>query len=260
MASAQEATLELVGMPIPVFHVGPIQQPPIRHDDGHLGQFPPRQATAADYAQLAAWIARLEVGEAIQGLPFLPKNDLPDALAAYRHFLFGKGRDRTFHYERYVQNDPSGRDTLANAIAQAQDAAEELFWMRRNKPTGSNFHMVSSAIPCGTDPDESPWGHLYPYPETENWQKAIGAHYLWLSAQVMASTVVGRTTFAMHLVCHVEDRYNFNPGSEDMQPAYPMKRTDDSSWLDSGFNTRTTRLSLAWCGGRQRSLGRRIQR
>jgi hypothetical protein len=138
MAPPLESTLEIVGLAIPVFRVGPPQRPPIKHDDGFLGRFPRRQPTAADYAELSGWIARLEAGEAIQGIPFLPKNDLPDALAAYRHFLFGKGRDRTFSYERYVEHDPSGKVTLGSAITQAKLAAEELFWLRRSKPDEAN--------------------------------------------------------------------------------------------------------------------------
>ena len=38
-------------------------------------------------------------------MPFIPHHDLPDALAAYRHFLYCKGADRTFSYERYVASN-----------------------------------------------------------------------------------------------------------------------------------------------------------
>jgi len=209
-------------MPIPVFTVGPPQRPRIVHDDGFLGRFPPRRPTANDYAELTKWIGRLEVGEAIQGLPFLPKNDLPDALAAYRHFLFGHGKDRTFSYERYVQNDDSGRETLKNATFQAQMGAEELWAARsRRRPGAVTFQMTSTIIPCGADPEESPWGDLYPYPATENWQKAIGAHYLWLSAQVAAVPSGLQTRMVMHLIGHAEDRYNFNPDNADIATGIP---------------------------------------
>ena len=69
-----------------------------------------------DRAKYAEWAALLEAAEAAQGIPLIPHNDLPDALAAYRHFLYGKGADRTFWYERYVASDASGKTTLANAI------------------------------------------------------------------------------------------------------------------------------------------------
>jgi hypothetical protein len=218
---AVESTFDFVGMPIPVFRVGPPQRPAIKHDDGHLGRFPRRQATAADRVELTKWIGRLELGEAIQGVPFLPKNDLPDALAAYRHFLFGKGQDRTFSYERYVQNDPSGKVTVSNAVVQAKLAAEALFAGRRSRADQWTFNMVSSAIPCGADSEESPWVELYPYPETENWQKAIGAHFLWVSAQVTATGTGLHPTLTMHISVHAEDRYNFNPGDSDISTGIP---------------------------------------
>jgi hypothetical protein len=178
-------------------------------------------ASEEDRAELRKWIGRLEIGEAVQGIPFLPKNDLPDALAAYRHFLFGKGQDRTFSYERYVKNDDSGAVTLANAILQAQLAAEDLFTQRRANPKGWNFDMTSTAIPCGADSEESPWGELYPYPATENWQKAIGAHQIWLSATVTGTDVGPNTSMSMFLTVHAEDRYNFNPGDADIATGIP---------------------------------------
>jgi hypothetical protein len=207
-------------MPVPVFRSGPPQRPSIHHDDGFLGKYPPRAPTASDYAELTTWMARLEAGEAIQGVPFLPKNDLPDALAAYRHFLFGKGADRTFSYEKYLRDDPSGHATLANAILQARVAAEELASMRPFAQYGSTFSMTSTAIPCGTD-EKNPWSELYPYPETENWQKAIGAHSLWLSAGVTVAGDRLHSGMTMHLILHAEDRYNFNPGEADIATGVP---------------------------------------
>jgi hypothetical protein len=215
-----QTTLQITGMPVPVFSVGPPQRPPIRHDDGFLGKFPPRKPTVEDYALLSKWMARLEAGEAIQGVPFLPKNDLPDALAAYRHFLFGNGADRTFSYEKYLHDDPSGQVALAQAILQARLGAEELASLRPIPPYLATFTMTSTAIPCGADP-LSPWADLYPYPETENWQKAIGAHYLWLSAAVTVGGSHLHTSMTMQLTLHAEDRYNFNPGDEDMATGIP---------------------------------------
>jgi hypothetical protein len=208
------STLEFPGLPIPVFTIGPPLAPKIEHDNGHLGAFPARRPTAADYAELTRWVARLEVGEAIQGVPFLPKNDLPDALAAYRHFLFGKGKARTLSYERYISSDPSGEITLHNASAHAQLAAEQLF-LSVQAAGKFAFDMTSRPIHCGLDPEESAWGELYPYPQTENWQKTIGAHYLWLSARVNGAGTPTCTNMTMYLTLHVEDRYNFNPGIPD---------------------------------------------
>lgn len=214
------STLEFPGLPIPVFTVGPPLAPKIKHDDGHLGAFRSRRPTAADYAELTKWVARLEVGEAIQGVPFLPKSDLPDALAAYRHFLFGKGKARTVSYESYIRNDPSGEITLHNASTHAQLAAEQLLLSLQSSGKYA-FDMSSSAIQCGLDPEESAWGELYPYPQTENWQKTIGAHCLWLSARVSSAGTPTGANMTMYLTLHVEDRYNFNPGDSDIATGIP---------------------------------------
>jgi hypothetical protein len=72
--------------------------------------------------------------------------------------------------------------------------------------------MTSTAILVG-DIDS------FPYPVTVNWQKALGGHYIWMSADVEVS-VEGRT-FNMSLVVHAEDRYNFNPGQSDIASGIP---------------------------------------
>jgi hypothetical protein len=62
---------------------------------------------------------------------------------------------------------------------------------------------------------------MFPYPATENWQKAIGAHVVWLSAVVGATEVDGAVQFSMSLTVHAEDRYNFNPGAHDIATGIP---------------------------------------
>jgi hypothetical protein len=203
-------------VPIAAYKVGPPIRPSITHDDGFLAKFRPRAPTFADRARYAKWAALLEAAEAAQGMPLIPHNDLPDALATYRHFLHGKGADRTFSYERYVHGDPSGKVTLDNAITDARLGAEMIFTERSLRPS---FQMSGTAIPCGSDdPDLS---DLFPYPETENWQKALGAHRIWLSALVALSGPSARPEFSMLLTVHAEDRYNFNPGNADISTGIP---------------------------------------
>lgn len=157
------------------YFVGAPRRPEIRHDNG-FGQFPRRNPTSADRRRYAKWQGRLELAEAIQGVPGAPKNDIPDALAAYRHFLQGRGAARTFSYERYVANDASGRTTLQSAILEAMAAAYTLH--ASAAPTGGTFSFTGSAIPRGGT------NGSFPYPATENWQKAIGAHSIWISGDV----------------------------------------------------------------------------
>ena len=80
--------------------------------------------------------------------------------------------------------------------------------------------MSGPAIRCGADPGKSPRNSMqFPYPATENWQKAIGAHWIWLSGsvEVFTNPQIGRpSTFRAVMDLHAEDRYNFNPGDADL--------------------------------------------
>ena len=104
------------------YRIGKPTRLDIKHDNGHLDRFPKREPTAYDRLQLAKWIAMLEGSEALCNaqtgkiMPQCHGEDLADANAAYRHFLFGKGADRTILYERFVENDASGKTLLPNLI------------------------------------------------------------------------------------------------------------------------------------------------
>jgi hypothetical protein len=142
---------------------------------------------------------------------------LVDGTAAYRHFLEAGGQKRVFSYERYVQNDQSGRTTLNNAILDIQDGAETVF---AANPTLTSFNITGGAIGCGS-------GGLFPYPATENWQKAIGGHSIWLSGVVTVNTTGTDVQFDMAMTLHAEDRYNFNPGQADLATGIPDSANGD---------------------------------
>lgn len=184
------------------FQIGSPMHPQIQHDNGFLDQFAPRAPTLADRANLLRWRAMLEGSEA-----FRP--DLADANAAYRHFLDGEGRDRIFSYERYIESDVSGQTTLRTLITDAQRHAEVMGQGR------TQFSMSSDAYAAGGSDAR------LPYPETENWQKTIGAHSLWTSADVQVVGNAPARTFTMTFTLHAEDRYNFNPGAADIATGIP---------------------------------------
>ncbi|MEO7495931.1 MAG: hypothetical protein ABIT83_18865 [Massilia sp.] len=196
------------------YRIGPPTRPAIRHDNGHLDMYPPRAPTASDRAQLVRWFAMLEGSEALcnaqtgKYLAACNHEDLSDANAAYRHFLSGNGKDRTINYERYLQGDPSGPDVIKNVLADFQTQAEIIGKDRLR------FAVTSDAYTVGN-------GGIAPYPATSNWQKAIGAHFLWVSANVVASVDKGKIVYDADLVFHVEDRYNFNPGAADVATGIP---------------------------------------
>ena len=198
--------------------LGAPQRPSIKFDNGFLDKFKRRRATTSDYLALAKWKAKLEIAEAL-------RSDLTDATAAYRHFLEGSGQKRTFSYERYVQNDQSGRLTLQNAIIDIQDGAEEV-WAAA--PSLENFNITGGAISCGGS------SRQFPYPATENWQKAIGGHVIWLSGKVSVSKDrSGKAQFRMDVTIHAEDRYNFNPDQHDIATGIPD--SDNGNFEVSGL-------------------------
>lgn len=202
-------------MPVAQYLIGPPTRPNIRHDNGFLESLPRRNPASNDRLEYARWISRLEAAEAIQGVSFVPHNDLPDALGAYRHFLRGKGRDRMFSYERFVSNDPNGAIVLSNSILDAQHGAELLYKQHFAGQSPVHFQMCGSVIPVG-DNDPS-----FPYPKTENWQKTIGAHFIWISAEVDVEVTNGTPGYKMLMTLHAEDRYNFNPGAKDIKTGIP---------------------------------------
>src|SRR5215510_4364195 len=173
------------------YKTGPPTRPDIHHDNGFLQNpndpndptpIPTIPPTDADRQALRDWRNKLEWAERAQWLPFGPHTDIEDGLAAYRHFLDGNGADRTFSYDKFVRDDKAGKTTLQNATRDVQLGAEEIYnQMIAQDPSLKNgpvtFTMTGTQIPVGGS-------DKFPYPETENWQKAIGAHQIWMSATV----------------------------------------------------------------------------
>jgi len=197
------------------YRIGPPARPSIPHDNGHLDMYPTSEPTVADRGQFMKWTAMLETSEALCNaqtgsmIGMCNGEDLSDANAAYRHFLFGDGKDRTINYERYLRNDPSGSELIHNLLSDFQSHVEIIGKDRVKFSVTSNYYTVGR-------------GGIAPYPSTANWQKTIGAHFLWVSADVVVSVNAGGKIFyEADLVIHVEDRYNFNPGSTDVATGIP---------------------------------------
>lgn len=234
------------------YKIGPPERPNIQHDNGFLDNFPPHPPTLHDYEQYMWWrYVMLEGAESVQHIPFLPHNDLPDAIAAYRHFLTGNGADRTFSYERYVRDDPSGRITLNNAILEAEEAAEKLYHDHfrpgdPKSPPHVHFQMTGSGLSAGGR--QNTW---FPYPQTENWQKTIGAHWLWLSGEVDVDIQAGIPHYKVVMTLHAEDRYNFNPGMHDIATGIPDSANGEFELSGLGhqyMHYSTLVRNLTWTG------------
>lgn len=232
-------------MPVAQYTIGPPTRPNILYDNGFLDKFPPHKPTASDYARRALWLAKLEGGEAVQNIPLLPHNDLSDALAAYRHFLTGNGTERTFSYERYITSDESGKKTLANAILDARQGAELIYASVFRGQSPVHFQITGSGISVGgINP-------AFPYPATENWQKAIGAHVIWISAEVDTLIQNGISQHSMIMTIHAEDRYNFNPGAKDIATGIPDSENgifEITGLAKQYMNFGTLQRTISWSG------------
>ncbi len=203
----------------------PIRPASIVFDDGFLGSFPPREPTVGDYASLARWQVQLSGAEAL-------RPDLAEGCAAYRHFLYGGGAPFTFSYEAYVMNDESGRITLSNAMLDIQDGVEVVY---ESNPALTRFSLTGDAISVSDSSME------FPYPATENWQKAIGGHVIWLSGQAQVEDRGGETWFTLDMTLHAEDRYNFNPGQNDIVTGVPD--SDNGTFEITGLAHQFTQTS-----------------
>jgi len=196
------------------YKIGLPTRPQINHDNGHLAKFKKREPTIADRLQLAKWIGMME-GSDLFCKPLTSKyfldchgENLSDANAAYRHFLFGKGADRTIPYDRYLKEDESGRSLLSRLET---DFRLHITAIGKNR---TKFSVTSSEYTIDI-------GQFGPYPNTTNWQKTIGAHSVWISADIAISSIEGKITYDAAITLHMEDRYNFNPGESEVATGIP---------------------------------------
>lgn len=210
------------------FTEGSPVRPSIHHDHGFLddgtGKIDDskrRPPTEEDYEAFAKWLAMLEGAE-------LLRPDMIDATAAYRHFLFGNGRDRGFDYNRFLEGDSSGERIGKSLVEDTCAAAIELHDKMKHRPSSGErvdtFSITSDVLGAGPIYDEqNGTDRRYPYPATENWQKTIGAHFIWVDGQVnvRVDPAAKQRHFSITMTVHVEDMYNFNPGASDIATAVP---------------------------------------
>jgi hypothetical protein len=170
-------------------------------------------------------------------MPFCDGEDQTDAFAAYNHFLHGNGATRTIDYERYIANDPSGRQLLHDVLADLRKHVEILAHNRIKFSVTSKAYSVSNI------------GDL-PHPETVNWTRTLGAHFVWVSADVTVS--VGRNSklaYSADVTIHAEDRYNFNPNQVDVHSSIPDRWNGvlETSGLGHQYdNVGTARRQISW--------------
>jgi hypothetical protein len=174
------------------YHIGPPTAPKLAFDDD-FPYDPDASPTMGDYASWEKWNAKLRGAQAV-------RPDLDDATAAYAHYLDATGTDMQVDYEEAYKEDESIRRAVDNEIRTAQRQAERI--IRETGQTG--FEMTGDPA-LETDLAGR-------YPSTENWQKTLGDHTIYGTAQV----VVTGNQVTMKIKVHAEDMYNFNLDSEDV--------------------------------------------
>ena len=170
----------------------------------------------SDYTLLAACVAAVESAE-------LLRPDLVDATAAVRHYLDGGGAQRDPQLERFFAQDNAGAVILKSVLDDATIGAQEVHGAAMYKdPDNPDFSAMSlqmhawKPVVVGSDA-------RFPYPATENWQKAIGGFSIWATGNISASVdeAKGMRTIDMEIHIEMEDMYNFNPGQNDISTGVP---------------------------------------
>lgn len=196
---------------IPFKLVDKAERPDIKFDhgflddgNGNLDTSKKRDPEFSDVLAYMKWDAKVSAAEIL-------RPDLVDATRAYRNFLSGFGFPMVFDYEKYVREDRAGKKMVESSIEDATAAALEF-----SDNTGkTDFTMQTAGIAIG------PKNSRFPYPGTENWQKAIGAHVVWIEAKVKVKVEDKKRLFEILLILRAEDRYNFNPKNADIATGIP---------------------------------------
>jgi hypothetical protein len=204
-----------------IFVEGKTTKPLIKHDHGFLDdgkgnidKSKMREPTPQDYWAYAKWTTKASAAEYAFWLT--------DAVKAYEHFLWGMGTEREVDYEGFVEDDTSGQTMLKMIIKFTTNDAITIF---SNKfPIKSLTNDFETTFQMYTPKALSVGGSsIFPYPKTENWQKAIGAHFIWCEAIVNLKRALTTkiTNFDIKLTLNAEDMYNFNPGNKDIKTKIP---------------------------------------
>lgn len=182
--------------------------PPILHYDDGFPRNPNAQPTAGDYASWAKWQSKLRGAQVL-------RPDLDDATEVYANYMSGSGRQMELDYEEAYREDENVRKSIDSEIETAKLEIERLYF-----ETGQTRFEFNSG--------HTPATH---YPSTENWQKTIGAHFLWADGK--AAIDGDRITMKIHV--NFEDMYDFNPNENDVKTGAPDNengRFKELGWAD----------------------------
>ena len=251
----------------PSFKLGRPQRPNYYHDNGHLGKpgepmKPLRPAVAGDWLAQRSGFAYLNGSELIcaeydvVGLKFSPNKIAddcgglqPDANKAYRHFLEASGKSRTIDYEKYIKEEENG-PKVAPALAKVFIPHIEAIGRNRHGTLSvTSKHMYNIGGNVAT--------RLVGGPQKTNWTRAIGVHVLWVSADVTVRATATQIQYDAALTMHVEDQFNFNPGSKDDKSGKhdaDNGRLEECGLAKQYMTFATWHRSLKWTEGDEKSV------
>ena len=210
------------------------ERQPLKYDHGFLddgnGQIDPSKMRApaiADYIAEGKW-------NTIAAVATIARPDLSDAVAAYRHFQDASGTPYAVTLRNYLQNDDSGRASIAVI---AREVAKAVDYQRFARPHEAAFKLRSNRIQTPSvffyyvdgiwtleeidkkRPSDVTW---LPGPWTENWTKALGMFDMWVNIDGPFSVgESGPDDVYVRFEVEVADRYNFNPGKDDTKTHIP---------------------------------------
>jgi len=170
-------------------------------EDGSLDLTKMRKPELSDLVAYMKWDAMVSAAEIL-------RPDLVDATRAYRNFLQASGTPMIVDYEKFIREDRAGKVVLESTIEDTIAAALEL----SDTTAKSEFTMQTGAVLVGS---VKPPNGRYPYPGTENWQKTIGAHVIWIEGRVKVKADSKKRHFTVDMIVRIEDRFNFNPLAHD---------------------------------------------
>ncbi|MDO5736590.1 MAG: hypothetical protein Q4P15_08970 [Propionibacteriaceae bacterium] len=208
------------------YNVGGPQRPDITFDEDF--DFDSDSPTFDDYVNWQKWNAIRLAGLAHPGLD--------DASVMYDHYMGASGEPRTFDLDEAIEEDSLVNRYTRDEISRTASAVDSLAAGRTEFQVSGPAHGTQFQ------------------PETENWQKTIGAYQQWSSANVTVEN--GMVT--MEITVHAEDRWNFNRGAFDVETGYPDDangRFQEVGWAQSFDTSGETTRTITWPQGSPPSAG-----
>ena len=161
--------------------------PQFVHDAGFVYD-PNAKITPNDYATWLAWGFGPPTGHLLIG---------SDAARMYEHYRSGWGLPMKVDYTRAYNEDPVIKNAIDNEISIMKDFATSTYANDEETP----FEIIGGLQGIRNG-------------DSQNWQKTIGAHYVYGHGLITVSTKTGMAT--MVVTFYMEDMYNFNPGASDI--------------------------------------------